>query len=347
MNYTSYCFDTVEYVYYNDSTYIDNSLINLNIDSPAFKYIINNYITFRCTNIQLLKYCAEIVKNYNIILETNKYRILPRFPLNILEEYTNKFYKPNNLYLCCDNDYIERFVNSVFSDTLIKEISKYHIYGSDISDVFEDYEIFEDMFKIKFKLIYKNNKNDKDNDNKDKNTKNKNDKNNDNKDNRKKIKYEKLYTKDIIIKKYDLNNFYSINSYNIVYDDIDIIELKKIYELSFIKKYLNNYNELDKILYNPEYVVNMNYKTNINVEYIIMKFTYIISLIHNKTNNFIIHVLLNYYNIYNIKYKNNLLLLDIHSDKDKKFKNIFFVLSGTPHKIFNKYVHIDMEHYEI
>jgi len=90
-------------------------------------------------------------------------------------------------------------------------------------------------------------------------------------------------------------------------------------------------------LSNPEYIVNMNIKTNSNVEYIIMKFTYIISLIHNKTSDFFIYVLLSYFNKYHIEYKNNKLFLEIYKDQEKYFLNILLVLGCTPFKSFNKY----------
>jgi len=128
-----------------------------------------------------------------------------------------------------------------------------------------------------------------------------------------------------------LDGFHSIKSYNnINYDDnIDITIIEKIKELPFVRKYIGNYNEINKILNNPEYFVNINFETKSNVEYIIMKFTYIISLIYNKANDFIIYVLLNYYNQYHINYKNHRLFIEINDHQNKEFLNIFEVLSST------------------
>ena len=137
-----------------------------------------------------------------------------------------------------------------------------------------------------------------------------------------------------------MDGFHSIKSYNnINYDNIDITIIEKIKELPFVKKYLGNYNEINKILNNPEFIVNINFETKSNVEYIIMKFTYIISLIHNKTKDFIIYVLLNYYNQFNINYKNHKLYIEINDYQNKEFLNIFKVLSSTPHEDFNKYIY--------
>jgi len=51
--------------------------------------------------------------------------------------------------------------------------------------------------------------------------------------------------------------------------------------------------------------------------------------------------------MYNVRYKNNSLLLDIHDDRYKRYLNIFIFLSNTPHETFNKYVNIEFSFYEI
>jgi len=321
LNHTYMLFDTIEYIYYNNREYLDNSLIKSNINEYYFGNIFKNFFYFKCVNIQLLDYFVDVVKKYSIVLESKKYRIPPRFPLNIIEKYTNKIYKPNSLYVHCENNYIERFINSIFSDTLINKLSKYEIFN--ISDELNVYEIYEDMLELEYKIIHISNNNNKFIEN-----------------NTKRIKYDYLDTKDIIMKKYDLDGFRSIKSYNnINYDNIDITIIEKIKELPFVKKYLGNYNEINKILNNPEFIVNINFETKSNVEYIIMKFTYIISLIHNKTKDFIIYVLLNYYNQFNINYKNHKLYIEINDYQNKEFLNIFKVLSSTPHEDFNKYIY--------
>jgi len=44
--------------------------------------------------------------------------------------------------------------------------------------------------------------------------------------------------------------------------------------------------------------------------------------------------------MYNVRYKNNSLLLDIHDDRYKRYLNIFIFLSNTPNKKFKKYFNI-------
>jgi len=337
INCINYKFELFEYLYDNNDEYLNYLVIAkvLGLDNEIITNILSSFLSFECKNVQLLDYCSKIIKKYKVKAKSEKFRIPPRFPLRIIENYTDKIYMPNTLYIQCENNYIERFINATLSDNLLKQLSP-KIQYTGISEVeLNEYGIYGTLCKEKLKLIKKDDDDDDNNiqlvyDDDDKLYKNE-------------INKHKLFnTKDLLIKKYDPQVYNSIFKYKIKYDNYNL-ELYEIYELFFVKKYLMNYNELNKILSNTEYIVKINYKTENNVEYIIMKFTYIISLIHNEVNSFIIHVLLRYYFKHNIIFKNNSLLLDIDRkiNNDKNFLNIFEILSNTPHEIFNKYVDIE------
>jgi len=139
---------------------------------------------------------------------------------------------------------------------------------------------------------------------------------------------------------------FQFNSYKNVFKYSDIVyklTYNNLYELPFVKKYLRNKQVIQNILDNPKYITNLNLNTNIYEEYLLIKFTYIVSLIHNKYNSFIIKFLLHPCKLLGVYYVNNKLsytdISEISSEKGDKVSNIFKILSRTPNKQFNNYIY--------
>jgi len=71
-------------------------------------------------------------------------------------------------------------------------------------------------------------------------------------------------------------------------------------------------------LKNLKYIDNLKLKTSINEEYKLIKFTYIISLIHNGFSEFIIRMLLSLYSAYSIELREGKLsIFSFDEDVDK------------------------------
>ncbi|ORX41564.1 hypothetical protein BCR36DRAFT_467685 [Piromyces finnis] len=113
---------------------------------------------------------------------------------------------------------------------------------------------------------------------------------------------------------------------------------KNFNNLYFVKKYLKEYNELEKILSDPEYILSQNIEICIN-EYYVMLFCCSISMIHNNFNYFIIKALL--YNIFDSSYFDVLdkkLVFFKYTCEEPYIRKIFNILCSTPHEVFNNYI---------
>jgi len=279
-------------------------------------------------DVKIFKYCIKIIKKFNLYMNEEDFRVPLHFPLSFLEKYTNKIYIPNQLFMTCDDKNLERFINIVFSDSLMdnlkynyhrtEQLDKHYLkYNIDINHL-NNYKIknknlnLENIYNSEtFKLYLKG------------------------RDNFEGFKYN---TRDKIIS--------LINISNEKYKYFNVEETRNLYyinihNLNFVQKYLNNYDEIEKILNNPEYLLIQPFDIS-SYEQSIMNICCLISLAHNNYNSFIIKVLLHTcLPSFMIKYYDRKFIFLENYCRYTHTKNIFKVLKSTPHTLFNSYLIID------
>jgi len=79
----------------------------------------------------------------------------------------------------------------------------------------------------------------------------------------------------------------------------------------FIKKYLKNYKRIDRILKDPNYILNLDVVINNYTDCLIIKLCYLASLIHNNYSKFIIHAIIYNDKYWYIVYRKNIIYLFI------------------------------------
>ncbi|OUM58767.1 hypothetical protein PIROE2DRAFT_15871, partial [Piromyces sp. E2] len=270
---TTIKFAIFEYLYYNNSEYLDNLFRSNNDYCKVIivNIIINNYMN----DINLLNYCVKVVKKYKIICEAFTYRLPPKFPLHILKQYNNLIFMPNNLYVKCKNDKMESLINNVCSDSTIKSNSM-----DTLNTYIERFDIYEKIQRDKINIIENTNKN----------------------ENLLKL-YEKYKDEDgeinynFIYSFINNINTYRFTSYYVDYDCIFDVE-----EIDFVKNYLYKYDFIKNLLDNPKFIFDLKIDyimTGIEKE--IINVCYIVSLLHNKVYNISIIEYL-FYTLYSINF---------------------------------------------
>ena len=143
---TKFKYNLYDYLYYKKDFSL-KKIIKFNIN---IGYISSHF--FRDINVLKL-----LTKNLNKLYPNNYsyYRNLPTYPLYILNEYDNKIFEPNKLYLQSKDKFFEKLCNLIFNDkelhdiferkTIILDEFDYSKYGINLKDL-----------KL-FKLIKKNN----------------------------------------------------------------------------------------------------------------------------------------------------------------------------------------------
>ena len=122
----------------------------------------------------------------------------------------------------------------------------------------------------------------------------------------------------------------------------------------FEKLVLIDRDEIEKLLNDPDYIFNI----GINFMDFTLKFynifdmniiytSFIVSLIHNNYNDFIINLLCSYVkDVYmTVKFENDKLIFyysEIAVDEDYKCYEVYEILSNTPHEIFNSYIGVKL-----
>ncbi|KAL6592819.1 hypothetical protein LY90DRAFT_520022 [Neocallimastix californiae] len=341
-------------------------------------------------DINILNYCLDKVKRYNIKIESiGGYRVPMHYCFETLKYYSDKLCIKNHLYLKCEDKYFEEFINTCFTDEFL---DNFHNLKSGFSDLFsKKYNI--DFYEIdkKFEVIdiNKNNTNknetnknetnknetnknetNKNETNKNETNKNETNKNETNKNETNKNETNKNETNKNETNKNETNknetNKNEINKneankneyiYYIPSQLVNIIDPQykgklsyiKSYVLNpgdinydFIKKYLKNYKRIDRILKDPNYILNLDVVINNYTDCFIIKLCYLASLIHNNYSKFIIHTLIYFDEYwYNIVYRKNQIVF--FYDEYGRYKcpfyirKIFKLLMNTPHKLFNSY----------
>jgi len=303
----------------------NKNFLNKTIHSQNIKYknyIIDHMIHHYGRDINVVNYCINKIKEYNLYVPTSQYQVPLFFPFKQLKKYANKIFIPNQLYISCEDKRLQTFLNTVCSDNDIKnnfrntpdkQLKKYELH----KDNLKNYQILkknvnlDDIFNTDNYQTYLN-----------------------------ECKIDDLCiinTKEKLIKIHrkekENYSFYTCHPY---------ICRENMKNLSFFRYYLRNKDELEKILNNPDYILNLKIKNMLcKTEQHLILYCYLISLVHNNVyDSFIIKVFLrtfaNYKNVNFINHKFILSYDEKESWMDYNLK-IFKLLNDTPHKIFNSY----------
>ncbi|OUM63935.1 hypothetical protein PIROE2DRAFT_9467 [Piromyces sp. E2] len=253
------------------------NLLNKTIHNQNIKhknYIMDHIIHHYGRDINIVNYCINKIKEYDLYIPTSQYQVPLFFPLKLLKKYTNKIFIPNQFCVTCEDKRLQTFLNTVSSDNDIKndfcnisnkELKRYELH----KDNFSNYQIRKKDIDLEY--IY--------------NTENYQTYLNDCKKNDLCIidtpnKLIKIHRKEK-----EIYLFYTCNPF---------ICIKNMKNMSFYRNYLKKNNELEKILNDPDYILNLKIKNMMcETEKQLVLYCYLISLVHNNTyNTFIINVFL-------------------------------------------------------
>ena len=316
-------FYTFKYFYSNTHKYLLEDFIKINENN--IEDILRKILIESGKDINILNYCLDKVKRYNSKIKSIEgYRVPMHYCFETLKYYSDELCIKNHLYLKCEDKYAEEFINVCFTDEFIRNFYHFNIefhekfskkYNIDFKEIGEKFEVI-DINKI----------------NTNENETNENE-TNENETN------ENEYINDIqgqLIKIIDpqyKGKLSYIESYELNPGDINF---------DFINKYLRNYKKIDRILKDPNYILNIDIVINNYTDCLIIKLCYLASLIHNKYSKFIIQVLI-FYDEYwhSISYRDDKIVFGNYSGGRYKYKfyirKIFKILMNTPHKLFNSY----------
>ncbi|KAL6589273.1 hypothetical protein U3516DRAFT_653110 [Neocallimastix sp. 'constans'] len=322
----------------------------IKINENNIKDILRKILIESGKDINILNYCLDKVKRYNSKIKSIEgYRVPMHYCFETLKYYSDELCIKNHLYLKCEDKYAEEFINVCFTDEFIRNFYHFNIefhekfskkYNIDFKEIGEKFEVI-DINKINTNENYTNENYTNENYNNENET-NENETNenetNENETNENETN-ENEYINDIqgqLIKIIDpqyKGKLSYIESYELNPGDINF---------DFINKYLRNYKNIDRILKDPNYILNIDIVINNYTDCLIIKLCYLASLIHNKYSKFIIQVLI-FYDEYwhSISYRDDKIVFGNYSGGRYKYKfyirKIFKILMNTPHKLFNSY----------
>ena len=341
-------FYTFKYFYSNIHKYLLEDFIKINENN--IEDILRKILIESGKDINILNYCLDKVKRYNSKIKSIEgYRVPMHYCFETLKYYSDELCIKNHLYLKCEDKYAEEFINVCFTDEFIRNFYHFNIefhekfskkYNIDFKEIGEKFEVI-DINKINTNENYTNENYTNENYNNENET-NENETNenetNENETNENETN-ENEYINDIqgqLIKIIDpqyKGKLSYIESYELNPGDINF---------DFINKYLRNYKKIDRILKDPNYILNIDIVINNYTDCLIIKLCYLASLIHNKYSKFIIQVLI-FYDEYwhSISYRDDKIVFGNYSGGRYKYKfyirKIFKILMNTPHKLFNSY----------
>ena len=310
-------FEIFKYFYSNVHKHLLDNYIDMNVNSRiTIKNIIEYMIRHQGRDITILNYCSNIIKKYNIIIRRySSYVKLPFiYSINSLKYFSSKIYKKNSLYFKCDNNYVSEFVNSVFTNEGL--ISLEDVKLSENNDLIMKYGI--NLNKILYYEIIGDKSID------------------DTEDDIVEGGMNCIYnTNEQLIKIIDPQYSGKKNYY---FSDADLYKNINIKSLRSIKNFLTNYKKVDRILKDPNYILNLDIEINSYYELFVIKMCYIVSLIYNNSSRFIIHVLMYYENkVFGNELRNNKIVLNDSYSNSKYIRKIYKLLVNTPHELFNSY----------
>ncbi|KAL6612885.1 hypothetical protein U3516DRAFT_548781 [Neocallimastix sp. 'constans'] len=264
-------------------------------------------------DINILNYCLDKIKKYNLKIKDIKgYRVPMNHRYKTLKYYSDKLCIKNDLYLKCQDKFAEEFINTCFGDYYIKNF----VYSTYTFNV-----LFSKKYNINFTKIESN--------------------------------FEIILKEPISAEK--INNNKTKYNYDIQNELIHIFDpqyngkLKYVdsyilipgdINFDFVNIYLSSYRKIDRILKDPNYILNLNININNYTDCLIIKLCYLASLIHNNYSKFIIYVLIYHDQYwYSIIYRNNKIVFLGFTRYKKSYyiRKIFKILMNTPHKLFNSY----------
>jgi len=337
---------------YRDTIYIQfNNYFYLKEDNNTYKILkyisldlfIRSVINLFGNDINVLDY---LIKSFNLHSNIHhfdcEYKFFKLFSNNTVKYYSNKIFKPNKIKVIYKDKNIENFINTAYTDKGILRIKDDISQYSEFSISYFENNI--NLNKSELTFVSLGNYNDS-------------------------YIYEPYDIEKISFKNIDLFNIYSIdnianfiNEYD--YVDSDGIPSDEEYYYSFEPKielyryinkfkniFLNDINTINKILENPEYILEAAKKYISNYDMcILIKLCYIISLCHNNGSPFIILTLIKVINFdrFHIDFVNNKLQFTISSYKlstnitevsSFNEDNLYFdALKYTPNQKFNDYL---------
>jgi len=325
-------YDFFEYFYFNNK---ENNRFTNDFNTDIF-YDNLTCIMRNGFDIAMVQDCIDKLSKYNELVPIYSFvylRFPPYFPLKVIKKYTKKIYKKNmlkfkflNKNIDNNNYYYEDLINSLFTDDFIRQLSdKESIENCDELKELEKYKFYPTM--IKDYMIERNHN---------------------------------IYGDENVIKNRpyhnirsntnDLSYLVKFNSDNKpIWDDEEEGDFttnifpKDIYPFS--RTILRDPNEVELMLQNPDYILNLNISSinvalsnNELIEVMLLIIIYIISMIHNKCNNFIIYLLvksIKYFLYDELIFENNKLIFCIRNNIDCK---IFYEkLTLIPNEVIKNY----------
>ncbi|ORX41971.1 hypothetical protein BCR36DRAFT_363185 [Piromyces finnis] len=120
-----YNFEIQEYFYFINKN-LNNYNNELILKEDKLYYIIN----YSCMDINILNYCCEMINKLNIEIEIDYYncRVPLVYSFKVLKKYTNMLYKPNIFYVSCNDSYVKVFINTIFTDRVLKSVNRLKWY---------------------------------------------------------------------------------------------------------------------------------------------------------------------------------------------------------------------------
>jgi len=320
-------FELYEHFYFEDFKDLLNNTLVINSNNQKFR-IIEKILYYYSRDVNIFKFCIEKIKQYKFYTISEYHRMPLYFPLEFLKKYDDIFF-PKKMYITCEDKHLEEFINITFPDCLIMELGK-HNYNKINNKFFGKYYLKYDINIEKFDNFKVNEKNN----NLDYIYNSQNYKN----------FMEERKKRDKLIFNTSSNIIKLINNKNEKYKYLKIKNRfikKNINNLYFVKRYLNDYNEIEKILNNPEYILTQKIEICAN-EFHIMLLCYIISMIHKNYNSFIIKLLLYcFFSSLCFDIINGKLFFYEESCKEPYMRKVIKLLSSTPNEMFNSYIIIE------
>ncbi|ORX64267.1 hypothetical protein BCR32DRAFT_251209 [Anaeromyces robustus] len=137
-----YCYEsTITYIIFIDMIYLKNEQYDLTkmnkfINSIVFFNLIESDVG---RNIEGLEFIINnIIDKIGVNYCYTEIRIHYNYPLEILNKYSNKLYKPNILYFKHPNKYIESVINNKYGDRGLKHIHTSLKYNGIIPSIYID-----------------------------------------------------------------------------------------------------------------------------------------------------------------------------------------------------------------
>ncbi|ORX56593.1 hypothetical protein BCR36DRAFT_345861, partial [Piromyces finnis] len=108
-------FEIFKYFYLNTHKYLLDDFIKINENNRI--NIITTIIEKYGKDINILNYCLDIIKQYNLEIKSIfGYRVPMNHSLEVLKYYSDKICIKNKLYFKCQDKTVENFLNICFSD---------------------------------------------------------------------------------------------------------------------------------------------------------------------------------------------------------------------------------------